>query len=242
MHDHVRRHLEASLGFSIESFPAIGVVVRASPKRTDSPGNRLLVHRIANQNGALATVVPRLLDTIAPAIGEMSSTELFSPLGIAELRRALSPEDRVGLLEEPGLDYTISGPQHFRSASTPHRSLPLMKKDIPAAREDFRLRMSQRDESPPENLVWAFVCCHGRKRVAIAVIRWEEGLIGTISIAGTKERYRRQGYGRAVVSAATEYILRQGRVPIYGTVRSNVPALRMIRPLGFRLAYETIWA
>jgi len=43
-----------------------------------------------------------------------------------------------------------------------------------------------------------------------------------------------------VVSAATDAILAQGYAAQYGTVRANVPAVRMIRPLGYRLAYETL--
>ena len=213
-----------------------------SPRRTDGPGNRLLAHRVADRNGALVTGIPRAVNALTPVLGGMSTTELFSPLGIAEIRRALPEQDGESLLQDGGLDYTIDVPENFRPAATGHEPQPLTAKDIPSATRDFGLRMSEADASPPEGRVWAFTCCDGGERVSIAVIRWEAEPIGTIAIAGTKPKYRQKGYGRAVVSAATEYILHQGHVASYGTVRGNLPALRMIRPLGYRLAYETLYA
>ena len=200
------------------------------------------MHRDADRDGALATGIPRVVDGLTPVLGDMSTTELFSPLGIAEIRRALPGQDSESLLEDGGLDYTIDVPESFRPVAAGHEPQPLTAKDIPSASHDFSLRMSERDASPPDGRVWAFACYDGGDGVSIAVIRWEAEPVGTITIAGTKPRCRQKGYGRAVVSAATEYILQQGHVASYGTVRGNVPALRMIRPLGYKLAYESIYA
>lgn len=239
---HIRAALEEGLGFPLDSFPRSGIDLRVSHARTDRPGNLLLAHRLPGCDGALATAIPRIAEAVRPLLTEMSSAELFSPLGVAELRRALSEEDGRAILEQPGLDYAIASPEAFRPAAAGHRTVLLTGRDIPSVREEFSLRMGERDADPPEGLAWAFVGCSGNERVSIAVIRWDEGATAHIAIAGTKEPFRGRGYGRAAVSAATEYILAQGRVPIYGTIRSNIAALRMIRPLGYRLAFETIGA
>ena len=239
---HIRAALEESLGFPLEAFPRSGIDLRVSHARTDQPGNLLLAHRIPGGDGALATAIPRIAEAVRPLLAEMSSAELFSPLGVAELRRALSVEDGRAILDEPGLDYAIAAPEAFHPAAGGHRSMLLTARDIPSTREEFSLSMTDRDASPPEGLAWGFVGCSGAQRVSIAVIRWDEGATAHIAIAGTKEPFRGRGYGRAVVSAATEHILKQGRVPVYGTIRSNIAALRMIRPLGYRLGFETIGA
>ncbi len=238
MDGHIKAHLESKLGFPLSSFPETGIDVRVSPRRTDRPRNRLVVHRIAAGAGVLATGIERMVDAVGPVLHDLSPAELFSPFGIAELRRAMPEADRDSLLEDPGMDYTISGPDGFRPAATGHATLLLTDEDIPSAVEDGW----ESSASLPVGLARAFVCCHGDEWVSIAIIRWEKEPVGTIAIARTEDPYLRQGYGRAAVSAATEYILRQQRVASYGTVRGNIPALRMIRPLGYRLTYETIYA
>ena len=51
----------------------------------------------------------------------------------------------------------------------------------------------------------------------------------------TQEDSRRQGYGRFVVSSAVNYILDNGRTPIYECDRENVPSIRTAESTGFLL-------
>lgn len=66
---------------------------------------------------------------------------------------------------------------------------------------------------------------------------------GSLYLAGTRLRnvgivtspaFRGHGYGRAVVSAMSEYALAHGDVPHYQTLLSNAPSLGIARSLGFQ--------
>ena len=179
---------------------------------------------------------------LGPVLRGLQPAELFSPFGIDEIRRSLGEDRAASLLEEPGLEYAIAEGENVPPALGEHDTRQLAASDIALEKETFGLKMSDWDASPPEDKVWGFVSCDGQDWAAIAVIRWHEGAVGSISIAGTKPVYQRRNHGRAVVSAATDYILRHGRVATYGTVQSNLAAVRMIRPLGYELAHETIYA
>lgn len=240
MGDRVRLHLERELGFSLQSFASSGIDIRESSKRTDEPGNRLLIHCMADGDGTLVTGTPSVISAITPAIQNMSIYELFSPLGIAELRQALQPDDHEKLFDEPGFDYTLTNEGDFLPAKTLRMPVALMKADIPP--DQFDRRMSERRRPTPEDFVWAFVCYREGQKVAGSVIIWgDDPDIAEFGVT-TEEKYRGQGYGLAVVSAATQWILEQGAVPSYGAFASNIPSLRLARRLGFTLTYLTIRA
>ncbi len=179
--------------------------------------------------------------------------EVFSPLGLAELRRAMAPEDAESLAH--GLDYVLGDMRKFRPAETPHKPVALTKKDIPP--EQFELRMSER--RPPagakeEDFVWAFACRHddegaeatelalfGPRCASIAIVIWQSADVASFGV-WTEETYRGRRYALAAMSAATEFVLEQGAVAMYGAYTSNVPSLRIPRRLGFMYAWQTIWA
>jgi RimJ/RimL family protein N-acetyltransferase len=49
---------------------------------------------------------------------------------------------------------------------------------------------------------------------------------------------RGQGYGLAAVSAATEWILGEGEVAVYGAYADNIASLRIARRLGFQFLQQ----
>ena len=51
----------------------------------------------------------------------------------------------------------------------------------------------------------------------------------------TQEAFRHKGYGKSVVSAATDYIRGHGRVPVYECDQENTPSIRLAESLGFSL-------
>ena len=249
--ERVRSYLEENLGFPLATFPRAGVEVRESPKRSDEGENRLSIIRIGE--GALATGIPRVAAAISPVIRSLTVDELFSPLGLAELRRAMAPEDAESLAH--GLDYVLTDRREFRPVETPHNVVALTKKDIPA--EQFDLRISERRtpaEAQQEDFVWAFACYHddddavatelapfGPRCASIAIVIWKtEGLAGYG--LWTEEAYRGRGYALAVVSAATKFILEQGAAAIYEAYTTNIPSLRIPRRLGSTYAWQTVWA
>ena len=247
----VRSYLEEHLGSPLATFPRAGFEVRESPKRTDNRGNRLCIVRIGN--GALATGIPRVVAAISPVIESLTTDELFLPLGLAELRRAMAPEDAESLAH--GLDYVLGDMRTFRPAETPHEPVPLTKKDIPP--EQFGMRMSERRppaEAEEEDFVWAFACRHddegaeapelalfGPRCASIAIVIWQSADVASFGVE-TEETYRGRRYALAAVSAATEFILEQGAVALYGAYTTNTPSLRIPRRLGFTYAWQTIWA
>ena len=250
MDDRIRKHLENELGLSLQSVPYKGINISESPKRTDKPGNRLLIYHILNRDGVLITAIPRIIDAIIPVAQSMSMWELFSPLGIADLQRVLQPKGIESLFH--GFDYTLTDKRDFRPAVTSYVPVPLTKSDIPS--EQFDLRMSERKQPVSENFIWAFACYHrnheatatrlatfGPCCASIAIIIWKDGPVATYGV-GTEEGYESQGYGLAVVSAATKWVLEQGEVATYGAYTTNIPSLRIAHRLGFQFTWQTIWA
>ena len=241
--------LDKELGFPLVSFPTDGIELRESPKRSDDPRNRLRIVRIGN--AAVVTAIPRILEAVTPAICSMSIWELFSPLGEAELARALGPDDGESLCH--AFEYILSDPQRFRPAVTPHEPVALTKKDIPP--EQFEDRMSERRQPVADDFVWAFACYHddsdakatelapfGPRCASIAIVIWNEGPdIATYGL-GTEAAYQGRRYALATVSAATQYILDQGTVAHYEAFTSNIPSLRIPRRLGFSLVWQEIKA
>jgi RimJ/RimL family protein N-acetyltransferase len=250
--DHrVRSHLGSNLGSTLASFPSSGIEVRESSQRTDERESRLSIVGIGN--AALATGIPRIVAAISPAVRSMTTRELFSPLGLAELRRAMEPEDAESLAH--GLDYTLTDVRDLRPAETPHAAVALTKKDIPP--KQYELRMSERrppDEADEQDFVWAFACRHddenaeatelapfGPRCASVAIVTWKTRDLAEYGV-WTEEAYRGRGYALAAVSAATRYVLERGAVAAYGAFATNIPSLRIARRLGYSFAWQTIWA
>jgi len=183
----------------------------------------------------------------------MTSGELFSPLGLAETRRALSAADAESFDETYGFDYALAEHERFRPAKTQYKTVALRRADIPS--EQFDLRMAERRPSETDDFIWAFACYHddpnvsatdlavfGPRCASIAIVIWRgEKDIATYGV-GTEEALRRQGYGLAAVSAATQWILAQEAVAWYGAYADNIPSLRIARGLGFSLVSEAFRA
>lgn len=244
--DHrLRRYLESESGVPLDVLGGGKLVVRESRKRTEERGNRVQIERFAGLDGLLATVLPGHVPRIESVLAGLSPAELFSPLGYAELRRALDFDD------EPspdyyfyGYSYALTSLEELRSASGQHLVRALGKEDIPG--EQLALRMKERHPAEQDDFIWAFACDRddaeyhtgaelapfGSHCASIAIVIWREGPVGCFGV-GTDEACRKQGYGLAVVSAATEWILKQGEVAIYSAYANNIPSLRIARRLGF---------
>ncbi|MBN1247711.1 MAG: hypothetical protein JXC32_08640 [Anaerolineae bacterium] len=248
MDSRLQRYLESKAGVALS--PQIdGIVVRESPLRSAKRGNRVVVQRVAGLGGVLITVPPGTAGAITQVVRQMMPCELFSPLGRAELCRALGRDD-----EPPpeyylyGFDYVLTDIEGFRPVQTPHETTPLRKKDIPA--EQFALRMSERRQPVAEDFIWAFACyrddpafqatelaAFGPKCASIAIAIWREGPVATFGV-GTEPACRGRGYGLAAVSAMTQWLLAQGEVAVYGAYANNIPSLRIVRRLGYRFLQQ----
>jgi predicted GNAT family acetyltransferase len=57
----------------------------------------------------------------------------------------------------------------------------------------------------------------------------------------TLEQHRGKGYGRAVMSAATEHVLSLGKMPYYDAGPDNPAAMRIAEALGYWVYQEVVW-
>lgn len=231
----LREYLEGALGVSVSAFPTAGVAVRESGAYKHEPGRMLEVIRLGG--GVLAAGTATALERVGPVLNALLPAELFSPLGVAELQRALElPDDKA---PEHGFDYVLTEPSGLRAVSIAWDTMPLHKADIP--RGEYELRMSERRPSERADFVWGFDCLVGGRRAGRCAIIWNTPEVAALGV-GVDERFRGRGCGLAVVHAAAEYVLAEGGAALYGADADNVASLRLARSLGFWLFSEQIIA
>ncbi len=68
--------------------------------------------------------------------------------------------------------------------------------------------------------------------VASASLNWQSAYFGDIAV-NTSATHRRQGWGRSVVSAMVNYLLANGRTPLYAISRDNSPSRELAQRVGF---------
>ncbi|HRQ38400.1 MAG TPA: GNAT family N-acetyltransferase [Chloroflexota bacterium] len=68
--------------------------------------------------------------------------------------------------------------------------------------------------------------------VASAGLNWQTPHFAELSV-NTHPEYRRQGYGRSVVAAMANYLLSNGRTPLYLVADNNTASLEVARQVGF---------
>jgi RimJ/RimL family protein N-acetyltransferase len=249
MDSRVQKWIEKGAGLPVTAFPDEGIHVCVSQARTDEPKNRLLVQRIIGQNGALVTGIPRVVDAVKATVESLTIWELFTPFGLAEIKRSLPADDAQHLDEYYCLDYFLADPQNFRAATPRHQVIPLHKKDIPAG--DEKLRDGERRSTEKDDFTWAFACYHnepgvpaaalpeyGPRCASVAVFFWKSDDLAGFGV-GTEENLRGRGYGLDVVSTGTQFILDQGGVAWYGAYANNTPSLRIPRRLGYTLVHSS---
>jgi len=68
--------------------------------------------------------------------------------------------------------------------------------------------------------------------VAAAALNWQSPRFAEISI-NSKPGYRRQGWGKSVLSAIVEHVLENGRLPLYVAAEDNEASIALARKVGF---------
>ncbi|MFA5308500.1 MAG: hypothetical protein WC370_03320 [Dehalococcoidales bacterium] len=223
-----------------------------SGARTDKPKNRLLVQRITGNSGILVTGIPRIVTAVKDCAESLTDRELFSPFGLAAIKRALPSADAASLDEMYGLDYFLTEREKFRPVKPRHDVAALKKKDIPAG--DYALRLGERRSSETGDFTWAFACYHndptvpaallpeyGPRCASVAVIFWRGDDVAGFGVA-TEGPLRGQGYALDVVAAGTLFILDQGGIAWYGAYANNIPSLRIAGRLGFSPVHSSFSA
>jgi GNAT superfamily N-acetyltransferase len=95
------------------------------------------------------------------------------------------------------------------------------REDSPDGRVGFIIRESSQNLSRSESQV-----------VASAWLSWQSPRFAEISVR-TQSGYRRKGLGRSVVAAAAQYVLENGRTPLYAVSTHNQASIQLAESLGF---------
>ena len=208
-----------------------------SPPAFLQPGVQVVAHhQLADYQGAwlfrrhtslCLSVPPELVEGTRSAVGRRTVEELFEETGIRALWGA-----RVRQIIGPAYQGYVESKQ-FRH--WPHPGIRLL---VPSDRVALQ-QLADACEvgaweaasiAPDEP--HAFGCfVHDR---LIAVARSRPGWEGTAHIGvATHPARRGQGYGRAVVSAATAQALEAGRIVLYQTLVANAPSVALATRLGY---------
>ena len=67
---------------------------------------------------------------------------------------------------------------------------------------------------------------------ASATLNWQSPTYAEIGV-NTKPGYRRRGWGRSVVSAMVNYLLENGRTPLYVVAQNNAASIQLAERIGF---------
>jgi hypothetical protein len=145
------------------------------------------------------------------------------------ISRNLDPDLNMGSSSGPIL-YTT--PELFRPQRL-HPCRRVEEQDIPALQKsglcDFFPEQSRAEGT-------AFVAYDMGQPVALAgthEVPHMANEVADINVPGTLEPYRKQGFGKTVVSCTTEAVLAQGKLPVYSTSDSNTASIRTAQSVGY---------
>ena len=167
--------------------------------------------------------------------------DLFRPLVTMRL-----PHDDVDA--GAGLIHKALAPGAAVILNAPERTMPLIQALFDVHSEE-NLRLFVLDprrfepiinvlvtqESSPNNLPRYVVrpTQTGRTEVAAsATLNWQSPSFAEISVH-TNPAYRRRGWGRSVVAAMVQYLLDNGRIPLYAATEQNEASIQLAERVGF---------
>lgn len=183
-----------------------------------------------------------------PATGYLcfsrTGIDLFRPL--VTMRLPTIPDDAADLFYSampPGTDVIISAPESYlpllgaffeiqreehlmvfklnSGQFEPVINVLVAREDTPDGRTGFVIRESAQNLSRADSQV-----------IASAWLNWQSPRFAEISVR-TQAGYRRRGLGRSVVAAAAQYILENGRTPLYVVAEHNEASIHLAESLGF---------
>jgi len=207
------------LGCNLSLFEEPGLHVLPSERRTRPGwgGYTVPILALSTVSGGIVSARPDLLDRVRTAMGPVAPDR---PLGAAEFTRL----HHVARLAVP-YAYSLSGhvlytdAEHFRPR--PSRAVRLDRSDVRGT--DLRRRFDGE----------IFVVWSVRGEVASwSAIKLKSRDVWEIAVV-TEAPYRGQGLAKEVVSAATAYILEQGRLALYVHDRTNLASAKVCRSLGY---------
>lgn len=189
-------------------------------------GHPLTIAQIGDRGALVAT--PELCEAVRPVMDDLHRDLIFSPFGMYELARATLP-----------LGITIWGPSFFMlgdettvKPADDGRVAQVGSTEL--AKVDFSIFWHCQREA-----LAGFAVYEGADVAALATVTdqgepvWEIGM-------ETHPDAQGEGLGHAVVKAAANWILQNGRIPLATVGTFNIPSARTLRSVGLRYAFMTI--
>jgi GNAT superfamily N-acetyltransferase len=202
---------------SLLSAPGLHIVPSERRTRPGWGGYTVPILALSTTVGGIVSARPDLLDRVRAGLGPVTQDR---PLGAAEFTRL----HHVARLAVP-YAYSLSGHvlytdvDHFQSRTS--RAVRLEKTDVRGT--DLRRRFDGE----------IFVIFSVRGEIASwSAIKLKSPDVWEIAVV-TEAPYRGQGLAKEVVSAATAYILEQGRLALYVHDRTNLASAKVCRSLGY---------
>ena len=209
--------VELGCNSSLLSAPGLHVVPSERRMRPGWGGYTVPILALSTSVGGIVSARPDLLDRVRSGLGPVLDDR---PLSAAEFTRL----HHVSRLAIP-YAYSLSGhvlytdAEHFQPRPT--RAVRLEKSDVRGT--DLRRRFDGE----------IFVVFSVRGEVASwSAIKLKSPDVWEIAVV-TEAPFRGQGLAKEVVSAATAYILEQGRLALYVHDRTSVASAKVCRALGY---------
>jgi len=228
----IERDWAESFGCSIDELRGPGITLLANTADfADYQGAYLLRWE---SGFAVFTVPAVLLSAVEAAIRGRPVAEVFDRAFLGQLFG-----ERVGRIIGPAsrncADASDFRPMDERGARLLHSADDAALQGLAAACDAEEWEHSAIAFDGPYN----FGCFVGDALAAAGTLV-SKGPLRNIGIV-THPRYRRQGYGRAVVAAMTAHALAEGTIPHYQTLLANAASLAIARSLDFA-QYATAFA
>ncbi|MCA9936694.1 MAG: GNAT family N-acetyltransferase [Ardenticatenaceae bacterium] len=189
---------------------------------------RLVIHPEGAQVATGYVAISRTgMDLFRPLI-TLRLPPLDMDAGVDLIYRALSPGTAVFLsapeeiypLIQALFDIQIEDHLHIYALS-PERFEPML---------NVLVTQSQSANGLPRFVVRSEAANH--EVAASAHLNWQSPAFGEIAV-NVQSRFRRRGWGRSVVAAMVQYLLANGRTPLYAVSPENTASLHLAQTLGF---------
>lgn len=197
-----------------------------TPEREPGIGQPFVIVRCGNGSALIAT--QDLCDAVRPIARDLHADLVFSPFGVYELARVTLP-----------LGIAVWGPSFFLFGD---------RRTVMPPKDDCVVRIGPAELAGVDysifwhcqpNALAGFALYESDRLVALATVTdrgdpvWEIGM-------ETHLGAQRRGLGRAVVNAAANWIVQNGRIALATVGTFNVPSARTLRSVGLHYAFMTI--
>ncbi len=221
--------LEGELGASIDRLARPSAAVLTTEPRSE--GDRpFWAVRVEGQG--MVTVSEEWLGQVQSVVSTLSLDELFTVFGAYEVARVTLPRGTA-----------VFGPSWYLAADADSFISAGDTRPVQLAREDLATTVDSAIfwHCSLQQAAVAHAIFEENRLVALATTRLRGDLVYEIAV-DVAPQAKSQGLGRAVVSAAGEWILEQGGLILAVSAPWNVPSVRTMRSLGLRLVLTDMTA